>query len=483
MRSPVAVAAAVATTAAVMVAGSTGSASADLTLPSPSLSPLPTVSVEPLPTETPLPLPSTSVSDPTGTLPGTGSLPGTGDGGSTADGTGPDAGGSSTAGTDDTFEATGATASAAAGSRTTESAKDRLREKRARDATPVIAGTPQATDLLDDEDSPQLQAAGQAFLAADRGIAEIARQKRVMARLQQEAAEQAQLYRALGADVLTAQTAAESMHERYDSVRHELVAGARTAYVTGQPTTDDGTATGLAAAATRLRDGSTRADLRWGVLTARREAIWGDFERLAARYAEVERRLEDANQRLAALAAQRSDALQAVRAAKGGDVALHRARLAESGQLGAQVRAASDRLERSGETVQGTGDFRRPLDGQITSAYGMRFHPILHYTKLHTGTDLAGGDSVVRAADDGRVIMTVVSSAYGNFTVIDHGVIDGKRVTTAYAHQAQFLVEEGQEVRRGQQIGIVGSTGYSTGPHLHFEVREDGAVVDPMSWF
>ena len=109
----------------------------------------------------------------------------------------------------------------------------------------------------------------------------------------------------------------------------------------------------------------------------------------------------------------------------------------------------------------------------------MRFHPILHYTKLHTGTDFAGG-SIIRAADDGRVIMTILSTAYGNFTVIDHGVVDGKRLTTAYAHQARFLVRQGQAVHKGDPIGIVGSTGYATGPHLHFEVRENGAVIDPV---
>jgi murein DD-endopeptidase MepM/ murein hydrolase activator NlpD len=112
----------------------------------------------------------------------------------------------------------------------------------------------------------------------------------------------------------------------------------------------------------------------------------------------------------------------------------------------------------------------------------MRYHPILHYRKLHTGTDFAGGGSAIRAADDGRVIMTLVSEAYGRFTVIDHGVIGGHRITTAYAHQSRFLVREGQRVRKGEQIGVIGSTGYSTGPHLHFEVRRDGILVDPMTW-
>ena len=117
----------------------------------------------------------------------------------------------------------------------------------------------------------------------------------------------------------------------------------------------------------------------------------------------------------------------------------------------------------------------------MTSLFGMRLHPILRYTKLHTGLDIAGGGAIV-APDDGRVLMTVASTAYGNFTVIDHGVIDGRRVTTSYAHQAAFPVGEGEKVTKGARIGVVGSTGYSTGPHLHFEVREDGTVVDPLTW-
>ena len=107
-----------------------------------------------------------------------------------------------------------------------------------------------------------------------------------------------------------------------------------------------------------------------------------------------------------ALAAQRSTALHggAGRPAAATSPSTRRA-LAESGQLGAQIESLSEQLAGAGDTVDGTGSFTHPLDGVITSPFGMRFHPILHYTKLHTGTDFAGG-SVIHAADDGRVLMT-----------------------------------------------------------------------------
>ncbi len=226
-------------------------------------------------------------------------------------------------------------------------------------------------------------------------------------------------------------------------------------------------------------DSATRADQRLGKLVVGRDLVKAEFEQIAARYAEAQKAMVDASARVAALSAQRSSALSAMQAAGSSDIALNQARVAEAGQLGAQIESLSQQLAERGDTVRGTGSFVHPLDGAVTSPFGMRFHPILHYTKLHTGTDFAGG-SIIRAADDGRVIMTILSTAYGNFTVIDHGVVDGKRLTTAYAHQARFLVRQGQAVHKGDPIGIVGSTGYATGPHLHFEVRENGAVIDPV---
>ncbi len=115
----------------------------------------------------------------------------------------------------------------------------------------------------------------------------------------------------------------------------------------------------------------------------------------------------------------------------------------------------------------------------ISSKYGMRTHPITGVYKLHTGTDISApmGANFI-AANDGIVTKASYNSAYGNMVMIDHG----GGISTLYAHGSQILVEEGQYVRRGEQVLKVGSTGYSTGPHAHFEVRINGVVTDPMPY-
>jgi murein DD-endopeptidase MepM/ murein hydrolase activator NlpD len=461
MRRPgtaLASAAATAGVAAAAVALSAGGAAADLGVPVPSVTtisvPLPSVSVPPLPLPTSTPVPSVSV--PGVPLPSA-SVPGGGEG--SGNGTGTSGSGSGPTGTAASGSGNSAPGTAAGTAGTAGTAAQRRQQKRKTDATPMIAGTDRARDLVDDESSPQLLRASQQFLAADEGIAEIARQKQVMARLKQDAAATAQLYRAMGYDVAGAQRAAASWHEQYDALPPDATAGDLL----------------------RVGDSATRADERLGDLIVAREGVKADFARIAGRYESAKRQLADANARVTVLAAQRSSALSAVQAAKGSDVALNQARLAESGRLGAQIESLSEQLARRGATVDGTGSLIHPLDGVITSPFGMRFHPILHHTKLHSGTDFAGA-SVIKAADDGRVLMTVLSTAYGSFTVIDHGIVDGTHLTTAYAHQARFLVEPGDVVRKGDPIGIVGQSGYATGPHLHFEVREDGTVVDPVAF-
>lgn len=129
------------------------------------------------------------------------------------------------------------------------------------------------------------------------------------------------------------------------------------------------------------------------------------------------------------------------------------------------------------------GEFIWPLPSAyqtITSRYGMRYHPTLHVNKLHTGTDIgAPNGTSIYAANSGTVITSTYNVAYGNYVVLDHG--GGK--ATLYAHMSQRLVAKGDKVTQGQVIGKVGSTGYSTGNHLHFEIRINGSTVNPMNYF
>jgi murein DD-endopeptidase MepM/ murein hydrolase activator NlpD len=149
---------------------------------------------------------------------------------------------------------------------------------------------------------------------------------------------------------------------------------------------------------------------------------------------------------------------------------------AQSRALTAQIKAWTS--GGSGYTGRWTGSWRQPAPGPITSGFGMRMHPILHYMRMHTGVDIHSPmGAPVSAAGAGKVVSCGWNGGYGNCVIIDHG---GGR-TTLYAHMSAIAVTHGQIVSAGQRVGSVGSTGLSTGPHLHFEVRVNGSPVNPVA--
>ena len=186
-----------------------------------------------------------------------------------------------------------------------------------------------------------------------------------------------------------------------------------------------------------------------------------------------------AEQQVNAVVAARAAAFKAAKKAALEDKRQYQVLVAYSGALEARIRDLAAKLAKQPNPPQGTGEMVRPGLGVVTSPYGPRFHPILHYVKIHTGIDFAAADGIAYAADDGVVLLTEYNTAYGNMTVIDHGKVGGLRITTLYAHQAAVGVKPGDRVVKGQAIGVIGSTGYATGPHLHFEVRIDGEPIDP----
>lgn len=149
--------------------------------------------------------------------------------------------------------------------------------------------------------------------------------------------------------------------------------------------------------------------------------------------------------------------------------------LREAEELTKKILALQNKNKYAGGKMQ----WPAPNYYTITSPYGLRNHPILKKKKMHTGIDVRvpSGSSIV-AANGGKVIYAGYYGGYGYTVIIDHG---GK-ISTLYAHNSKLLVSEGNTVKRGQKIAKSGSTGLSTGPHLHFEVRENGKHVNPMKY-
>ena len=133
-------------------------------------------------------------------------------------------------------------------------------------------------------------------------------------------------------------------------------------------------------------------------------------------------------------------------------------------------------------TVVASG-FMKPIQGRITSPFGWRTHPIFNSRTFHSGVDIGGPNyGPIKASNSGKVIYTGWYGGYGKVVIIEHGIVGGKPVSTLYAHMSTVKAVNGQNVKKGDIIGYEGTTGYSTGPHCHFEVRENGKPSNPSGY-
>ncbi len=139
---------------------------------------------------------------------------------------------------------------------------------------------------------------------------------------------------------------------------------------------------------------------------------------------------------------------------------------------------------RGGSTVKITSSgFIKPIGGRITSPFGWRTHPIFNSRTFHSGVDIAGPNrGSIKASNSGKVIYSGWYGGYGKVVILDHGVVNGKPTTTLYAHMSSIRVGQGQFVNKGEVVGYEGTTGYSTGPHVHFEVRINGKPNNPLNY-
>lgn len=132
--------------------------------------------------------------------------------------------------------------------------------------------------------------------------------------------------------------------------------------------------------------------------------------------------------------------------------------------------------------ISSTG-FMRPISGRITSPFGWRTHPIFNSRTFHSGVDIAGPNrGSIRASNSGKVIYSGWYGGYGKVVILDHGTVNGRPITTLYAHMSTIKVSQGQFVNKGDVVGFEGTTGYSTGPHVHFEVRVNGKPNNPLNY-
>jgi len=215
------------------------------------------------------------------------------------------------------------------------------------------------------------------------------------------------------------------------------------------------------------------------------QKVADDAERVAAQTVDDARTAESAAARAAAEVQQLVDTAASAKTVadseRGAVLQRYSDAKAESDRIAQILRSPAG--QGPGPPTAPNGPLLMPTAGWKSSDFGMRYDPYYQVWQLHAGVDIAApGGQAIYAAAAGRVAYAGWNGGYGNYTCISHGQSGGRNLSTCYAHQSQIAVSVGQDVARGQFIGRVGTTGASTGSHLHFEVRLDGEPVNPLGW-
>lgn len=188
--------------------------------------------------------------------------------------------------------------------------------------------------------------------------------------------------------------------------------------------------------------------------------------------------VQQVDQTVAALGAE-INFLSEQRAVKEVEVSQLDAQEAEARRIQEEARKQEEAKRAQEEAVRRANTFIKPTSGRLTSPFGYRIHPVTRARSLHTGIDLANSSgTAILASKNGVVERVGYQGSYGNVVIINHG----NGVTTLYAHLSGFNVRVGQNVQQGERIASMGSTGRSTGSHLHFEIRQNGNAVNPLNY-
>ena len=210
-------------------------------------------------------------------------------------------------------------------------------------------------------------------------------------------------------------------------------------------------------------------------------------DELEAQKADLEEQIASAVDLINELEADLEQARAEYAANEAAEAALNSQLDAINAEIAAQEEAARQEAAQNNQEYTGTGSTATgsyiwpcPSSTYVTSRYGYRTHPIFGDERVHSGIDISANEgATIIAADSGTVSVATYSSSYGNYVTIDHS----NGTYTLYAHMSSLAVSAGQTVSQGDTIGYAGSTGWATGPHLHFEIRSNGGTVDPLAYF